>query len=88
MIVVLDEPVRNVTYDSDIVRVTNIQNLMQLQGTIDAIVIGEFRFSKLTVRDKMTFTDYIQKWSSTARVSYIHSPSNADGGLISLIVGV
>ena len=52
MIVVLDEAVRNVTYGSDIVRVTDIQNLMQLQGTIDAIVIGEFGFSKLPVRDK------------------------------------
>ena len=88
MIVVLDEAVRNVTYDSDIVRVTNIQNLMQLQGTIDALVIGEFGLSKLPVRDRITFTDYIQKMSSTARVSYIHSPSNADDGLISLIVGV
>ena len=88
MIVVLDEAVRNVTYDSDIVRVTNIQNLMQLRGTIDAIVIGEFDFSKIPVRDRNTFTDYIQKWSSTARVSYIHAPSNADDDLISLIVGV
>ncbi len=38
--------------------------------------------------DKLTFKDYIQKMSYTARVSYINSPSNSDGSLISLIVGV